>query len=91
MIPVNPEFLDAYLEEESVLLEPRDQFDRAIIGIAARPNLGPVACYDVELVLDVLMKTQNFTRGRAIEWFEYNIASAWFGEGTPVFLVRGEG
>ena len=45
---------------------------------------------DIEAILDVLM-SDGMDRDEAIEWFEYNTESAWFGDGTPVYLVRGSG
>ena len=33
-----------------------DGFDEAIIGVAQRPNLGPVVAYSVEKILEILWK-----------------------------------
>jgi hypothetical protein len=90
MKPINNDFLDSALGEGAVLLEPREKFDRAIIGVVARPTLEPIACYDIEKILDVL-QGDGMTRQEAVEWFEYNTASTWFGIGTPVYLARGPG
>ena len=90
MKPVSPEFLDEMFFDTDVwFIEPRDRFDTAIVGAVGRVNLGPVLCYDVERVIGVLVE-DVMGRVEAEEWFSFNIACAWYGDGTPVFLVRGE-
>lgn len=78
--------LDELLEGEgALLLEPREQFDGAVIGIAERINLR-VAAYDSEKVIEALMVHDGMERDEAVEWFEFNIRGAWMGEGSPVFI-----
>ena len=64
-----------------------DGFDDAIIGIAERINLGPVIAYDVEKMLDILIKRDGMTYEEAMEYFDFNIKGAWVGEMTPVFIT----
>ncbi len=78
-----------------------DGFDDAIIGMAERINLGPVVAYDVEKMIQILMKDmeveeeeleegetiENKKYEMAYEYFEYNIIGAWMGEFTPVFIT----
>jgi len=78
-----------------------DGLDEAIIGVAERINLGPVAAYSVEKILDILIpqmeldeedlklpieEQESVLYGMAMEHFEYNIKGAWMGEFTPVFI-----
>ena len=77
-------------------------FDDAIIGMAERINLGPVVAYDVEKILEILIKDSEVTAedldegetleqrqySDAMEYFEFNIKSAWMGEFTPVFITK---
>ncbi len=78
-----------------------DGLNEAIIGVAERVNLGPVAAYSVEKILDILIpqmelseedlkempeEQDNIKYTMAIEYFEYNIKGAWMGEFTPVFI-----
>lgn len=78
-----------------------DGFDKAIIGLGERINLGPVVAYDVEKILDILAldmepEESDLQEGETIEilkynmareYFEYNILGAWMGEFTPIFIT----
>ncbi len=63
-----------------------DGFDEALMGVAERINLGPVAAYSVEKMLDVLIK-DGMSYEEALEYFDFNIRGAWVGENTPVFIT----
>ena len=81
-----------------------DGLDGAIIGVAERINLGPVVAYDIEKIIEILMKDMEVSEDEleegesiesrkyemALEHFEYNIKGGWIGEFTPVFITRGE-
>ena len=78
-----------------------DGFDEAIIGMAERINLGPVVAYDVEKIINILMKDmevdeETLEEGETVEdrkyemayeYFDYNIKGAWMGEFTPIFIT----
>lgn len=64
-----------------------DGFDEAIIGVASRINLGPLVCYDRHKCIKLLMDREGWDYPEAEEFFEYNTAGAYVGEGTPLFLV----
>ena len=76
-----------------------DGFDDAILGIAERPNLGPLVAYDEDKIIQILasqMETdaddldgrsvEEVNMEMAIEYYEFNIKCAWLGEGTPIIL-----
>lgn len=63
-----------------------DGFDEAIIGVAERINLGPVAAYSVEKIIQILMERDGMTYEDAYEFFSYNIIGSWMGDHTPVFI-----
>lgn len=63
-----------------------DGFEKALIGVAERINLGPVAAYDVEKILEILMERDGMEYSDALEFFEFNIKGAWMGEFTPVYI-----
>lgn len=67
-----------------------DGFDDAIIGMADRINLGPLVAYSVEKILDTLINRDGMTYEEAVEYYEFNIVGAWFGEFTPVFITNYE-
>ena len=67
-----------------------DGFDEAIIGMAERPNLGPVVAYSVEKMLNIMITRDGMTYEDALEYFYYNIACAWLGEFTPIYISNYE-
>ena len=77
------EMLEDMFEGKAWLMDP-DTFDGAIIGVCERAGGLRVAAYDRSLVIDVLAR--EMPREDAEEYFEFNIAGAWMGEGTPVFI-----
>ena len=64
-----------------------DGFDEAIIGVASRINLGPLVCYDRHKCIQILMDREDWDYDEAEEFFEFNSAGSYVGEGTPLFLV----
>ena len=77
----------AEYNEEALLC---DGLDEAIIGVAERINLGPVAAYSVEKIIEILMERDEMTYEEAYEFFSYNIIGSWMGENTPVFIYTNE-
>ena len=73
--------------EEGMLLEPREQFDAALVGYIER--FGGVECpvYDRAKVIEILAEQFGGSVEGAWEWYGYNTLGAWVGEGTPAFLV----
>ena len=90
----------AEYNEEALLLP--EQYDSAIIGVAERINLGPVAAYDTNKLIDLIAKEmepeadeveihgdeESAKHFMAMEYFDYNIKGAWLGENTPVFISK---
>jgi hypothetical protein len=64
-----------------------DGFDEAIIGMAERITLGPVAAYSVSKILNIMMERDGMTYEEALEYYDYNILGAWMGEHTPIFIT----
>lgn len=83
---MTPEEVAEYNEEALIV----DGFDKAIIGVAERINLGPVAAYDVETILEILMERDEMYYEEALEYFNYNIIGSWMGENTPVFIYKSD-
>jgi len=83
---MTPEEVAEYNEEALIC----DGFDEAIIGVAERINLGPVAAYSVEKILEILMERDGMNYEESLEYFQYNIIGAWMGEYTPVFIYTNE-
>jgi hypothetical protein len=79
---MRPEQVAEY-NEEALLI---DGFDEALMGVAERINLTPVAAYNVDKILEILIERDGMTSDEALEYFEYNIIGAWMGENTPIFI-----
>ena len=64
-----------------------DGLDDAIVGVGSRCGQPDLFVYDVEKVIEILVK-QGMAPEEAWEWFDYNIGGAWMGEGTPIWLDK---
>ena len=62
-----------------------DGFDDAIIGRATRVDGIDVVAYDETKVIELLI-AQGMTRDEAREYFSFNQAGAWVGDGTPIMV-----
>lgn len=85
------------LNPNAMLLEPREVYDPALIGITDDPNDSwprkasvHVAVYDIDKCLEAIMKWLDCDFDAARDWFGFNTSSAWVGEGTPTFTILGE-
>jgi hypothetical protein len=65
-----------------------DGFDDAILGIAERCGEYLVA-YDINKCITNLIG-QGMTHDEAVDYFEFNVAGAYVGEGTPIFVDTDE-
>jgi hypothetical protein len=66
-----------------------DGLDEALIGVAHRFGMEPVALYDRAKVIEVFMTRDGMTWEEAEEFFSFNVIGAWVGEMTPVFAELG--
>jgi hypothetical protein len=64
-----------------------DGFDEALIGVVERACQPPIALYDREKCIAILMKQGAGTREEAEEYFEFNTLGAWVGDHTPAFAT----
>lgn len=76
------EFCDGY---PTLILDP-EAFDDAIIGIAERCGQPPLVAYDRSRCIEIIMADIGCEREEAEEYYEFNTAGAWLGEGTPIFI-----
>jgi hypothetical protein len=80
-----PQLYELLTEGDALLMEPRSQYDAAIVAVGWRgPSDGPVAVYDRDRVLAIL--AQDMDEDEAEEWFEYNMVGSWVGPATPIFV-----
>ena len=62
-----------------------DGFEDALIGYGYQFNF-PVAVYSRKVCIDILMFDGIMEYDEATEYFDFNVAGAYVGESTPVFL-----
>jgi hypothetical protein len=79
------EYLTEHLAETNPDALTCDGHENALIGIAHRFGLEPLACYSIDQILTNLER-DGMTREEAQEFFDFNIIGAWVGDGTPIFL-----
>lgn len=70
------------LTENGALLA--DGFEPALIGWVEQFTSGPLALYDRQRCIDILMK-DGLSWEEADEYFTFNVTGAWTGDGTPAF------
>ena len=63
-----------------------DGLENALMGVGRRWGQPTLAVYDVNKVLEILMKRDGMTDEEAVEYFEFNIEGSWVGEGTPIWF-----
>lgn len=62
-------------------------YNAAILGVAEYAG-ETLVVYDVQAIIDLLQRRDGMTEEEAEEFYEYNIAGAWMGEGMPMFLNK---
>lgn len=77
------EMVEALAENEALLA---DGFEDALIGYAERFSSGPIAMYDKDKCLGILMQRDGLSWDEASEFFEFNVQGAWVGDKTPVYV-----
>ena len=80
------------LNPEALLLEPREVYDKALVGVTDDPQdhwprkaRRHVAVYDADSCIEAIMDWLECDYTGACEWFGFNTSGAWVGEGTPTF------
>jgi len=91
------EWIDQYADNNEIpllLLEPRDQFDAAIVGVCHRFN-DTFVLYDRAKIIEILaadMAGSDFCEDEddpetmAWEHFDFNVIGGWVGSETPAFV-----
>jgi hypothetical protein len=63
-----------------------DGFEDAFLGVGWRCAQVPIAVYDRDMCVEVLMKRDGMSYEDAEEFFDFNVMGAWVGERTPMFV-----
>ena len=65
-----------------------DGFEPAFVGLAVRFDWDrPVAVYDREACIRVLVERDGMTHEDAVEFFNFNTLGSWVGEQTPIYVT----
>lgn len=72
------ELLDLYPDEEFLFA---DGYDDAIIGV-----WDGVVVYDMGHIIWMLQEESGMSNEEAVEFFDFNIAGAYMGEKTPIYV-----
>lgn len=72
-----------------------DGLEEAIVGICERSGSAPVVAYDRDKCIEILARQFDYSdpdldldcREAATEYFDFNVAGAYMGEHTPVFIT----
>lgn len=81
----------AEVNEEAVLF---DGYEGALVGYCIRFGREPIAIYDYDGCIDILMTKgeggfdEALSYEDAMEWFSFNTLGCWAGDETPAFLKR---
>ena len=77
------------VREEVSILNPAalaaDGLDDAIIGYGQQFPKEPLLVYDYDKCVEIFM-AQDMSHEEAVEWMEFNVVNAYYGEGTPIFI-----
>ena len=63
-----------------------DGFDEAIIGVGAVASNAEILVYDANKCIQILVDRDGMSYDDACEFFDFNVRSAYVGEGTPMFV-----
>jgi hypothetical protein len=82
--------VDSFLKEADEMYQGAvllDGFDLALVAMGAQFNR-PVAIYDYDKCVAILVERDGMTEEEAIEYFDFNVMGAWVGENTPIVVTR---
>lgn len=64
-------------------------FANAFVGISWDERERPVLVYDAEKCVEILMQRDEMNHEEAIEFFQFNVAGAKFGDGSHPMFIQG--
>ena len=68
--------------------EEQQDFAKAFVGVIWDDS--PIAVYSEEKVIDVFVERDGMSYEEALEWYDFNVKTAYMGEQTPIFLMSFE-
>jgi len=61
-------------------------FESCLVGICYQFGRLPIACYDYDACIRLLVERDKMTHDGAIEFFDFNVIGASVGPSTPAFV-----
>ena len=83
---IREDILDQFGDDAETMLF-ADGFDDALVGVGSAFGGDLCAIYDADAIVESLMK-QGMDYAEAMEHFDFNIAGAYVGEQTPIFIHK---
>jgi hypothetical protein len=71
--------------DEDILVA--DGFDEAIMGYVEICGNQPIALYDKDKCIQILMERDGMDETESIEFFEFNVLGSYMGSYTPAFAT----
>jgi hypothetical protein len=68
-----------------------DGLEAAFVGVASYFGKEPVAVYDADKCVAIFMEQDGMDYDEAQEYFDFNVAGAYVGEYTPLYLTPYKG
>jgi len=81
-------YINPWTEAEDDVLY-ADGFETALIGVGTQ-RLVPIAVYDWDRCVDILMERDGMTEDEAVEYMDINVTDAYVGKQTPIFVRQGD-
>jgi len=73
------------LSDEALIL---DGYDHCVVGVGSVfPHTDLVLIYSVAKIIEELMSGSGMDYEEAQEFYDFNIAGAYMGEGTPILMA----
>lgn len=73
--------------DDLLLLDPPEQFDHCILGVASRCGMEPTVVYDQACIVKAL-EDDGMENEDAVEHFDFNIHGSYVGPTTPLYLEK---
>jgi hypothetical protein len=83
---IREDILDQFGDDAHTMLF-ADGFDDFLVGVGSAFGGDLCAIYDADAIIESLMK-QGMDYAEAMEHFDFNIAGAYVGEQTPIFMHK---
>lgn len=82
----NHELAAALADEDGLSIKVFDGLEDALIGVGHRPGIDPVAIYDEDKIIEILMERDGMSHEDAWDFYGCNIQCLFIGSNTPIII-----